>query len=63
MKIKSIPLDDVHVEVFRDPKVADCAVKLALQDFERDNNVEILLDTLRLVAQAQVSLAEPASRR
>ncbi len=50
------------MEILKDPKVADYAVKLALQDFERDNNVEILLHMLRLVAQAQGSLAELARK-
>ena len=52
-KSKGIPLDDIRLERFKDPKRATYAVKLALEEFEEDNNVDALLDTLRLVAKAQ----------
>ena len=62
IKSKGIPLDEIRLERLRDPKRAGYALKLALQEFEKDANVDILLDTLRLVAQAQGGLAELARR-
>ena len=52
-KSRGIPLDDIRIAQFKDPKRAAFAVKLALEDFEKDNDIEFLLDTLRLVARAQ----------
>ena len=37
----------------KDPKRATFAVKLALQEFEKDNDVDFLLGTLRVVAKAR----------
>ena len=62
IKSKGIPLDEIRLDGLKDLKRADYAVKLALQEFEKDNNVEILLDTLRLVAQAQGGLAQLARK-
>ncbi len=62
IKNKGVPLDTIRLEQLRDPKRASFALKLALQAFDKDNNVEILLDTLRLVAQAQGGLADLARR-
>ena len=61
-KSTGIPLDEIRLERLKDPKRAEFAIKLALQEFEKDNNVECLLDTLRLVAQAQGGLAALARR-
>ena len=61
-KSRGIPLDAIRLERLKEPKRADFALKLALQDFEKDNNVDALLDTLRLVAQAQGGLAALARR-
>jgi probable addiction module antidote protein len=52
-KCRGIPLDEIRLEIYKDPKQAKYAVKLALQEFEKDNDLEIFLDTLRLVARAQ----------
>jgi probable addiction module antidote protein len=63
-KSTGIPLDQIRLEHFKDPKRAKFAMKLALKEFEEDNNVDVLLDTLRLIAQAQgglTSLARKAS--
>lgn len=61
-KSAGIPLENVVLEAFKDPKRAKFAVTLALEEFEKDNNVEILLDTLRLVAQAQGGIAKLARK-
>jgi probable addiction module antidote protein len=61
-KSSTVTLDDVRLERLRDPKTANYAVKLALEEFEQDNDVEVLLDTLRLVAQAQGGLASLARK-
>lgn len=53
MKSKGVSLDEVRLERLKEPKRAKFAVKLALKEFEQDNDVGALLDTLRLVAKAQ----------
>ena len=55
-------LNEIRLEMYKDPKQAKFAVKLALEDFEKDNHVEILLDTLRLVAKAQGGLTALARK-
>ena len=45
--------DEIRLQYLKDPKHAKFATKLAVQEFEKDNDVNILLDTLMLVAQAQ----------
>jgi probable addiction module antidote protein len=57
VKSTGIPLDEIRLDRFKDPKRASFAMKLALQEFEKDNDVAVLLDTLRLVAQAQGGIA------
>lgn len=61
-KSSTIALDDVRLEYLRDPKHASYAVKLALEEFDQDNDVDMLLDTLRLVAQAQGGLTSLARK-
>lgn len=61
-KSSGIPLDEVRLKYLRDPKQANYAMKLALEEFEEDNDVDMLLDTLRLVAQAQGGLASLARK-
>lgn len=56
-KSKGVNLDEIRLVRLRDPRRARFAVKLALQEFEKDNDVGALLDTLRLAAQAQGGLA------
>src|SRR3954462_6788403 len=57
-----IPLDEIHLERLKEPKRADFAMKLALKDFEKDGDVDSLLDTLRLVARAQGGIAQLARK-
>jgi probable addiction module antidote protein len=61
-KSTAIPFDEIRLKYLRDAKEAQYAVKLALEEFEKDNDVEALLDTLRLVAQAQGGLAKLARK-
>ncbi len=61
-KSSTITLDEVRLEYLRDPKHANYAMKLALEEFEQDNDVDRLLDTLRLAAQAQGGLAALARK-
>jgi probable addiction module antidote protein len=55
-------ITEIQLKLYKDPKRAKLALKLALEDFEKDNNLEILLDTLRLVAKAQGGLATLAKK-
>lgn len=57
MKSKGISLDEVRLERLKEPKRVNFAVKLALKEFEQDNDVGALLDTLRLVAKAQEGIS------
>jgi len=59
-KSGGIPLDELRLRILKDPKRADFTLKLALKEFEKDGDVNALLDTLRLVAQAQGGLAKLA---
>ncbi len=57
-----IPHDEIRVHYLKDPKEADFALKLALEEFEEDGDVNGLLDTLRLVAKAQGGIARLARK-
>ena len=59
-KSGGIPLDEIRLRFLKDPKRADFTLKLALKEFEKDGDVDVLLDTLRLVAQAQGGIAKLA---
>jgi probable addiction module antidote protein len=61
-KSKGIPLKTIRLESLKDPKQADFAVEVALEEFEKDNDMNALLDTLRLVAQAQGGLSALARK-
>ncbi len=61
-KSSTISLDEVRLKHLSDPKRARHAIKLALEEFEQDNDMDMLLDTLRLVAQAQGGLASLARK-
>src|SRR5471032_3300524 len=61
-KSKGIPLKTIRLEMLKDPKEADCALDVALEEFEQDNDIDALLDTLRLVAQAQGGIAALARK-
>jgi probable addiction module antidote protein len=59
-KSYGVPIEKIHLEILKDPKSAKAAVEVALEEFEKDNDVRALLNTLRLVAQAQGGLAKLA---
>jgi probable addiction module antidote protein len=59
-KSGGIPHDEIEIHFLKDPKEADFALKLALKEFETDRDANALLDTLRLVAQAQGGIAKLA---
>jgi hypothetical protein len=52
-KSGGIPFDEIRLKFLKDPKQAIYSIKLAIKEYEKDNNMDILLDTLRLVIQAQ----------
>ncbi len=59
-KSSTILHDEIRLRYMKDPKEAKFSLKLALQEFEKDGQIEPLLDTLRLLAQAQGGLAKLA---
>jgi probable addiction module antidote protein len=61
-KSKGIPLKTIRLEMLKDPEHANCAVEVALEEFEEDNDLDVLLNTLRLVAQAQGGLTTLARK-
>jgi probable addiction module antidote protein len=61
-KADCIPHDEVWLKYLHDPKRANYAIKLALEEFEQDNDVDMLLNVLRLVAQAQGGLTSLARK-
>ncbi|HBJ86922.1 MAG TPA: transcriptional regulator [Verrucomicrobiales bacterium] len=61
-KSSTIPHDEVWLKYLRDLKRANYAIKLALKEFDQDNDVDMLLNVLRLVAQAQGGLASLARK-
>jgi probable addiction module antidote protein len=61
-KSSGIPLDEIRLHYLKDPKEADFALKLALKEFEKGGYVNALLDTLRLIAQAQGGIAKLARK-
>src|SRR3954465_10269448 len=61
-KSGGIPLDEIRLARLKEPKRADFAMKLALEEFEQDGDVDSLLETLRLVARAQGGLAALARK-
>jgi probable addiction module antidote protein len=61
-KSRGIPLKSIRLEMLKDPEHADCAIEVALEEFEQDNDIDALLDTLRLVAQAQGGLTALARK-
>jgi len=59
-KSGGIPHEEIRLHYLKEPKQAEFALKLALREFEEDGEINALLDTLRLVAQAQGGLAKLA---
>jgi len=62
LKSYGVPLEKIHLEFLKDRKNAKAAIEVAVEEFEKDNDVEALLDTLRLVAKAQGGLAKLARK-
>jgi len=62
LKSYGIPIEKIHLEFLKDRKRAKLAIEVAVEEFEKDNDVEALLDTLRLVAKAQGGLAKLARK-
>jgi probable addiction module antidote protein len=61
-KSGGIPHDEIRLHFLKDPKEAAFASKLALKEFEEDGDINALLDTLRLIAQAQGGIAKLARK-
>lgn len=61
-KSHAISLESIRLERLKDPKFAEAALEVALTEFEEDNDMDALLDTLRLVAQAQGGLTALARK-
>jgi len=61
-KSYGVPLEEILVRRWKDPKHARIAVEIAVEEFEKDNNLAALLNILRLVAQAQGGLAKLARK-
>jgi probable addiction module antidote protein len=59
-KSGGISHDEIRVQYLKDSKQADFALNLALKEFEVDGDFNALLDTLRLIAQAQGGIAKLA---
>ena len=57
-----VPLEKLHVGFLKDPKHSKIAMDVAVEEFEKDNDVEALLNTVRLVAKAQGGLAKLARK-
>ncbi|MEZ0296711.1 MAG: DNA-binding protein [Candidatus Methylacidiphilales bacterium] len=62
VKSKGIPLRRIRLERLKNPQHADVAVEVAFEEFAKDNDIDALLDTLRLVAKAQGGLSGLARR-
>jgi probable addiction module antidote protein len=57
-----VPVEKIHLEFLRDRESARLAIEVAIEEFQKDNDVEALLDTLRLVAKARGGLAKLARK-
>jgi len=61
-KSYAVPIEKHHLEFLKDRESAKLAIEVAVEEFHKDNDVEALLDTLRLVAKAQGGLAKLARK-
>jgi probable addiction module antidote protein len=61
-KSSTVSFEEVWLEKLRDPKRARLALKLALEEFEKDDDLAALLDFLRILAKAQGGLSALGSR-
>jgi len=57
-----VPVEKIHLKFLKDRESAKLAIEIAVEEFEKDNDLEALLDTLRLVAKAQGGLAKLARK-
>ena len=57
-----VPVEKIHLEFLKDRESAKLAIEVAVEEFEKDNDIEALLDTLRLVAKAQGGLTKLARK-
>jgi probable addiction module antidote protein len=62
LKSYGVPLEKIHLEFLKDRESAKIAIEVAVEEFEKDNDVEALLNTVRLVAKAQGGLAKLARK-
>jgi len=61
-KSHSVPVEKIHLKFLKDRQSAKLAIEIAVEEFEKDNDLEALLDTLRLVAKAQGGLTKLARK-
>jgi len=61
-KSYGVPLEEILLREWKDPKRAKLAIEVALEEFREDNDVDALLNVLRLVAKAQGGLAQLARK-
>ncbi len=61
-KSYAVPLEEILLRQWKNPKNARIAVEVAVEEFEKDNDLPALLNILRLVAQAQGGLAKLARK-
>jgi probable addiction module antidote protein len=54
--------EEYLIESLQDPLEAKAYLKVILEEYEKDNNSEIFLDSLRIVAQAQGGLSRLAKK-
>jgi probable addiction module antidote protein len=54
--------EDFRLQELSDPKKAKTAIKIALELFEEDNDIDSLLETFRIIAKAQGGLAKIAKK-
>ena len=61
-KSYAVPLEEVLLREWKDPKRAKLAVEVALEEFREDNDVDALLNILRVIAKAQGGLTKLARK-
>jgi probable addiction module antidote protein len=61
-KSYTVPLEEILLKQWKNPKEARIAVEVAVEEFEKDNDLAALLNILRIVAQAQGGLAKLARK-